>query len=180
MISQLDIYVDNELLNPRILVVKDASFYNPDIEPSGGFIELQYPGSEDYISFDIASGFVEIINSNTLGITNTQSSKNLADLPDGIWTLNYSICPNDELFVEYTFLRNVLQKIKYANAYCKLDLNKCSKRDYENLFAELKEIWNLIKAAEYSAYCCKYSKAIEMYNIADKALDKFSGNCNCK
>ena len=31
----------------------------------------------------------------------------LSNLPDGLWTIKYSICPNDSLFVEYTFLRNI-------------------------------------------------------------------------
>lgn len=179
MISQLDIYVDTQLLNPKILVVKDASFYNPDIEVSGGFIEIQYPGSNNYVSFDVLSGFTEILNSNTLGITNVNSASNLADLPDGIYTIKYAICPYDELFVELTFLRNTLQLIDYVNAYCKLDLNKCSVKDYDKALSELQQIYALIKAAEYSAYCCKYEQAITLYNKADSLLEKLGGDCNC-
>ena len=37
MISQLDIYIES-ILNPKILIVKDASWYNPDINPTNGKI----------------------------------------------------------------------------------------------------------------------------------------------
>lgn len=179
MQTQLDIYVDTELLNPRILIVKEASYYNPDDEVTGGVMDIKYPGSDDVLYFDVATGFTEIINSNTIGMT-TSCSENLGDLPDGIWEIKYSIYPYADNFVELTYLRNTLQKIKYVNAYCSLDLNKCTKSAYNSKFEELRSIWNFIKAAEYSAYCCKYDTAIKMYNIAEAMLDKFTGDCNCK
>lgn len=110
MISQLDIKVE-ELLNSKILIVKDASWYNPEVPVTNARIDLQYPGSTDYFSIPVGKNFTYVINSNALNITNVTHSDNLSELPDGIWTIKYSICPNDELFVEYTFLRNTKQLI---------------------------------------------------------------------
>lgn len=178
METQLDIYIDEELLNPRILIIRDISYYAEDSEVTGGILDIQYPGSEEVLSFDIASGFFEIINSNTLGITSDCGSQNLADLPDGIWTIKYSV--SEDVFVEVTFLRNTLQRVKYANAFCYLDSNKCSYKEYQSKFNDLKEINNMINAAKYLAYCCKYEKAIKLYNIAESLLDQFTGDCNCR
>lgn len=178
MISQLDIYIES-ILNPKILIVKDASWYNPDINPTNGKLDLQYPGSNQYFSIPVGKNFTFIINSNTLNITNVTNSSNLAELPDGIWTIRYSICPNDELFVEYTFLRNVKQLIKWHNLYCSLQIDKCAKRKYLEELQKLREIKDIIDAAKYMADCGKYEKSIELYNYADSLLDKFSSNCNC-
>jgi hypothetical protein len=176
METQLDIYVDEELLNPNILILKDISYYNPEIEVSGGLLDILIPGSDSYLTYEVPSGFFEIINSNTLEITNDCSS-NLAELPDGIWTIKYSV--EGGYFVEYSFLRNTQQKIKYANSFCSLDINKCSHREYKAKFDDLKEINNLINAAKYLAYCCKYDRATKLYNIANELLDNLFDNCNC-
>ena len=129
MISQLDIKVE-ELLNSKILIVKDASWYNSEVPVTNARIDLQYPGSTDYFSIPVGKNFTYVINSNTLNITNVTHSDNLSELPDGIWTIKYSICPNDELFVEYTFLRNTKQLIKWHNLYCSLQIDRCAKKKY--------------------------------------------------
>jgi len=178
MISQLDIYLE-DILNPKILVVKDASFYNKDITPTNGKLDLQYPGSEQYFSIPVGKNFSFVINSNTLNITNTKKSDNLSELPDGIWTIKYSICPNDKLFVEYTFLRNIKQLIKWNNLYCSLQIDKCAKKKYLEELQKLREIRDIIDAAKYMADCGKYEKSLELYNYADSLINEFSSNCNC-
>jgi hypothetical protein len=178
METQLDIYVDEELLNPKILILRDISYYGiEDEEVSGGTLDIQYPGTNSFMSYDIPSGFFEIVNSNVLEITN-ECSRNLAELPDGIWTIKYSI--EGGKFVEYSFLRNVQQRIKYANTFCSLNTNKCSYREYKDKFDDLKEINNFITAAKYLAYCCKYDKAIQLYEVANELLENFYDDCNCK
>ena len=157
MISQLDIYKD-DVLNPKILILKDASFYNPDITPSNPLMVIQYPGSDKYVSFNVGIHFNVIINSNTLGITNVTTSDGLSDLPDGLWTVNYSICPNDELFIEYRFLRTTKLEIKWNNAFCSLEIEKCTKKNYSSDLEKLREISQFIDAAIYMADCCKYEQ----------------------
>ena len=90
MISQLDIYIE-KILNPKILVVKDCSFYNPEIVVTKAKLDLQYPNSSNYVNIPVGKNFSYIINSNTIGLTNVTNSDALSDLPDGIWTINYSI-----------------------------------------------------------------------------------------
>lgn len=178
MISQLDIKVE-ELLNSKILIVKDASWYNPEIAVTNARIDLQYPGSTDYFSIPVGKNFNYVINSNTLNITNVTHSDNLSELPDGIWTIKYSICPNDELFVEYTFLRNTKQLIKWHNLYCSIQIDRCVKKKYFEELKKIREIKDIIDAAKYLADCGKYEKSIELYDYADLLMDEFSSNCNC-
>jgi len=179
MISQLDIYIE-KILNPKLLIVKDCSYYNPDIVVTNAKLEVQYPRSNSYINIPVGKNFSYIINSNTIGLTNSNTHEGLSDLPDGIWTIKYSICPNNELYVEYTFLRNVKQLIKYHNLFCKIEVDKCNRKQYLEDLKKIREIKDIIDAAQYLADDCgKYEKALELYNHADSLLDEFTNNCKC-
>jgi len=179
MISQLDIYIE-KILNTKILVVKDCSFYNPEIVVTKAKLDLQYPNSSNYVNIPVGKNFSYIINSNTIGLTNVTNSDALSDLPDGIWTIKYSICPNDELYVEYTFLRNIKQLIKYHNLFCQIEIDKCNKKQYLEDLKKIREIKDLIDAAQYLADDCgKYEKSIELYNEAEEMLNEFTNDCKC-
>lgn len=179
MISQLDIYIE-KILNPKLLIVKDASYYNSDIAVTNAKLDLQYPSSHQYVNIPVGKGFTYIINSNTIGLTSVNNSDALADLPDGLWTIKYSICPNDELYVEYTFLRNVKQLIKYHNLFCQIEIDRCNKKHYFDDLKTIRDIKDLIDAAQYLADDCgKYEKAIELYNYADGLLSEFTKDCKC-
>jgi len=179
MISQLDIYIE-KILNPKLLIVKDASWYNPDIAVTNAKLDLQYPNSLDYVNIPVGKNFTYVINSNTIGLTNVTRTDALSELPDGLWTIKYSICPNDELFVEYTFLRNVKQLIKFHNLYCQIEIEKCNKKNYLEDLKTIRSIKDIIDAAQYMADDCgKYEKAIELYDYADGLLSEFTKDCKC-
>lgn len=177
METQPDIYVDKDLLNPKVMTVRDISYYDPDSEVTGGLLEISYPGSDVIIEIDEPTGFFQIINSNVLGITSSCGSRNLADLPDGLWVLKYSI--DEDHYVEYKFLRNTLQLITYNNAYCSLDIRKCEERHYKQRLDQLRDIYNLIRAAEYFAECCRYTDSIKVYNTVEQLLADFTSDCGC-
>jgi len=179
MISQLDIYIE-KILNPKLLIVKDASWYNPDIAVTNAKLDLQYPNSLDYVNIPVGKNFTYVINSNTIGLTNVTRTDALSELPDGLWTIKYSICPNDELYVEYTFLRNIKQLIKYHNLFCQIEIDKCNKKHYLEDLKTIRSIKDIIDAAQYLADDCgKYEKAIELYNYADSLLNEFTKDCKC-
>lgn len=179
MISQLDIYIE-KILNPKLLIVKDASYYNSDVAVTNAKLDLQYPNSNEYVNIPVGKNFSYIINSNTIGLTNVTNSEALSDLPDGLWTIKYSICPNDELYVEYTFLRNVKQLIKYHNLFCQIEVDRCNKKQYLEDLKKIREIKDLIDAAQYLANDCgKYEKSIELYDYADSLLNEFTNDCKC-
>jgi hypothetical protein len=179
MKTELDIYIE-DLVNPKIIVVKDASYYNPNLAVTGAKLDMQYPNSSNYITIPVGKEFSYIINSNTIGLTDVNHSENLSELPDGIYTIKYSICPNKELYVEYSFLRNTKQVIKFNNLYCSIDIDKCSRRKYSEDLIKLRNIKDLIDSAKYLADCGKYVKSIEIYDYVNELLSEFSSDCNCK
>lgn len=179
MISQLDIQIE-KFLNPKLLIIKDASWYNPDIAVTNATLELQYPGSNNYVIIPVGKNFTYIVNSNTINFTNVNNSDLLANLPDGLWTIRYSICPNAELFVEYTFLRNVKQLIEYHNLFCSIQIERCDRKHYSDDLKTIRGIKDIIDAAQYLADDCgKYEKSMELYDYASSLLKEFTKDCKC-
>ena len=176
MISQLDIYIDKQFLNPKLLVIKDGSYYNPDIEVTNAYLEILPPGFHENILLEVEPNFLEIIDSNILELTTPCKDKSLSELSDGLWTIRYSICPNDKLYVEYTFLRNVKQLIEFRKLYCELE--SCPSNELEEKLKKLKIIESYIKGAEYKAECGQYNQSLELYDYANTLIK--GGNCDCK
>ena len=52
MISQLDIYIE-KILNSKLLIVKDASYYNSDVAVTNAKLDLQYPNSNEYVNIPV-------------------------------------------------------------------------------------------------------------------------------
>jgi len=179
MKTELDIYIE-DVLNPKIQIIKDSSYYNPDLAVTNAKLDLQYPNSDKYVSIPVGKNFSYILNSNTIGLTDVKYSENLSDLPDGIYTIKYSICPNKELYVEYSFLRNTKQVIKFNNLYCSVSVDKCSRKNYSEDLLKLRNIKDLIDASKYLADCGKYERSIELYDYVNELLSEFSSDCNCK
>src|SRR5688572_19115909 len=88
----------------KTLGVLDTSWYNPDIKIETPTIEILPPGYTFAASPFFMIGALNVYNSNGLGITKASCEEELVQLPDGIWKVKYSICPNDKLFIEKFFL----------------------------------------------------------------------------
>lgn len=177
-ISSLDFDV-LDILNPKILYLKDASVYNPDLEVEQPILQIKMPSGEQLIK-NITENFDLAYNSTDLGITTTSIVNALVELPDGIYVIRYSICPNDEMYVENTFLRNIKQLIRYYNMYCKVDLTKCSLNAESNDLTQLKKIKTYIDAAKYKVDFCGDNEAgLALYNYATYLLDQFESDCKC-
>src|SRR5690606_27776149 len=96
---------------------------------------------------------------------------------DGIWKVKYSICPNDQLFVERFFLKTDQIQCRYEKAFLSLDLKLPSDSDEEKKKRkDLAEIEFYIQGAIAAANDKNAVLAIELYNKADKLLNKW-GKC---
>ena len=89
----------------KTLGIVDTSWYNPDITVETSTIEILPPGYTVAASPFFMIKALNVYNSNGLGITRASCEEDLVDLPDGLWKIKYSICPNDKLFIEKFFLK---------------------------------------------------------------------------
>ena len=121
---------------------------------------------------------LNIYNSNGLGITRASCEDDLVDLPDGLWKVKYSICPNDQLFVERFFLKTDKIQCKYNKAFLSLDLENLSDSKQQQKRKDLNEIEIFLNGSIAAANNQNAKLASDLYKKADNLLNRF-GDCNC-
>lgn len=162
----------------KTLGIVDTSWYNPDITVETATIEILPPGYSIASSPFFMIKALNIYNSNGLGITKASCEEELIDLPDGLWKIKYSICPNDKLFIERFFLKTDRIQCKYAYAFLNLDLENISEESEKMKRKDLQKIDYYITGAIAAANNKNAKLASDLYKKADNLLNKF-GKCGC-
>lgn len=180
----LQVYEDS---NCRVLRIIDISLYNQPVKkivcPR---LLITVPGFGYPILYNVTPNFNRSFNAIDLTLQNTFNYADTAVLPDGIYILNYSISPNEDVFVEYNHLRQCQAYCMYFDKVCALDLtpcNVCGKR--KDKIRKLQEIKFLLEAAKaYVEEANAPEKGMELHNYALdllKALDIGCDSCStCK
>jgi len=161
----------------KTLGIVDTSWYNPDMAIETPTIEIQAPGYVYAASPFFMVKALNVYNSNGLGITKASCEDELVDLPDGLWKIKYSICPNDKLFIEKFFLKTDKIMCRYTQAFLSLDLSLPSDSDTEKTKRKnLSEIEFYITGAIAAANNQNAKLAHDLYKKADRLLDQW-GKC---
>lgn len=163
--------------SPALLAVADISQYPTGFNISTPTIEITPPG---FLMESIAfvPQTIQIYNADTLGI----SCDGCIDtaLPDGIYSMKYSVNPAYLYFVVKTFLRVDKLIEKHDRAYLKLDILQCDMTYKREQRMELDYIWADINGAIASANQCANKQAMDLYNRASRRLDSFLKNLDNK
>lgn len=181
MISKLNLDIQ-DTSSIKTFKIKDLSHYNSKITVENSVIHVKSPGFENAVGFKVKPYFDMAFNASLLGISTTKSKKNLIDLPDGLYNILYSIKPNDQIYVEYDYFRNMRLLYKYYQSLQELfdKRFKITKKEFEQRRKDIQWIKELIDVSKYNAEECGDSdKAMETYNEANSLLSEFSINCVC-
>lgn len=159
--------------NTKTLRIVDNSDYNDKIEIKDAYLEIIPPGFDQVKSFKVKPGFSELLNASILGILPAKTYKALADLPDGLYQIKYSVPPTDKLQVEYYYFRTLKLQQKYFNLMCQLYKNR--KNFLVAQFSERRQelIWIkiLIDTAKFAAEDRHDPDlALQFYNEANELL----------
>jgi len=177
-------YLDFEILetgNPKTLVFVDSSQYMES--PDRPLLEVFLPGFHKYLLTNVVSSQVNTFNSSTLGLNKTLNINFLQDLPDGVWSFRYKICPYDYIFIDKKHMRVTLLMNKLNTLYNHVEIDGCSCPTQTDVFIQkqLTRIHILIEGAK-SVVNIDSVKAFKYYNLASKMIDellkKFCKNCN--
>lgn len=183
MVSQLFLDIPH-INNTKILRIKDSSYYNENIEVSCGQILITPPGFSYPVGFNVDPYFSIVLNSASLGLSETTRNDFLDDIADGIYIIHYSVSPNDQIFVEYNHMRTALLEKDYYENLCSLYTREGSFRtdEFNNKLKELKAIERLIKASVILVEEKHFNeKGIELYQRAEKLLKKYKSSLTkCK
>lgn len=170
--------------NDKILRVFDTSVYAKDVKVDCETLSIISPGFNSYVDINVSSGFNLILTACTLGIQYDGCESNLQSLPDGIYTIRYSVSPNDIVYVEYNHLRIVNIINKYYSIMCEIEMSTCEPDfDIKEKLNEMRLIKSFIDAAKSKVeYCHDVRAGMELLIYADKRLNRINNipcNKNC-
>lgn len=171
----LDFYVlDNN--NPKTLIVLDQSFYLDTPEKPTLYIWLPGEIKPYYVPYNPKA--ITVITSNTLGITAVQDPKDWQDLPDGVYKITLTFCPNDQFFVNKYYLKTTYLEFLYKKLLLALD-KESPCLDPETLKSSIIDIDILIQSAKAEIEFGNEAKATTKYKVAFKMLQSITRKLNC-
>jgi hypothetical protein len=167
-------------VNTQYLRIVDTSIYNDSIPVVCAKLEIWTPGASVSKVFDVDVDFVMKLTTCQLGLQKSNCDV-LQDLPDGNYTVRYSISPNDKVFVEYNHYRVANLYSKYAKQMCEFDICAAEpEADKKKLISDLAEVKSYMDAAKIKAeYCNDLKAAQELYDFANKKLTKVGSSNGC-
>jgi len=167
------------VLNECIIRIEDTSVYATDttgciLPIDCPQLEILAPGFSEAISIDVTTGFTLNLTACDIGLQIHQCGYEFNSLPDGVYTIRYSVAPNDYVYVEYNHLRITNALIKYNNILCELDVSNCEpSHEIKEKLKELRLIRMLLDAAKAKVeFCHTPSHGMDLYEYAMKRLNK--------
>lgn len=160
----------------RTIAVADITNYstNPPevINPT---IEIKIPGVEVVVVKPFKVGEINVFDSTDLGLT---TAGNETDIPDGMYTIKYTISPPLVNLVEKSIVRVEKLQKKFDSAFMTLDMMQCDGAIKTQDKMELNTIYFFMQGTVAAANSCSVVTAARMYDLANRMLDKFlSGQC---
>lgn len=165
----------------KILRLADNSLYNPALAVTNAILEITPPGYDCPIIFNVEKYFNTAFNSSSLKLIPSLETSQLTNLPDGVYTIKYSIKPNNSLFVEYDLLRTCQATYSYINELCKLFEARCtlSTKSFELKLSRLRWIKELLEASKFEVEDRgRRKEGLDLYNEAVKSLRDYT-NLKC-
>jgi len=173
---KLDILVI-PLYDKLVLGIADASTYPASPAVSSPTIEITIPGF-DKVVLPFNKDDFNVFNSTSLGLTAVEDP--LLPLPDGVYTLRYSVTPAYKNFVQKTIMRVEQLQERFDEAFMKLDMMQCDMAIKTQQKVELNSIYFFIQGAIAAANNCAIEASNRLYNQASKMLNNFMRNgCRC-
>lgn len=167
--------------DPKSIYAQDVSMYNPDQETETPLLEIVPPNFSTKYTLIYPISKLIVLNSNSIGWTNTDDYNELTTLNDGLWEITQSVKPNGVIKKTHYYFRITKLKqtlISMISDKMSSESVYCSPNDpwYTSVYEALS---TLEVAKQLSETCCKHEEAKIMYNqvlLKSKQLDPY---CNC-
>lgn len=163
--------------NTKTLGVADNSTYPDSPAVQAPTIEITVPGF-GLVSIPFTPNDFNVFNSSSLELTAV--GEDLIAIPDGVYTLTYSVTPAYLNYVTKNIMRVEQIQERFDNAFMKLDMMQCDLAIKKQSKVELNSIYFLIQGSIAAANNCAVDVANKLYLQASKQLDRFiNNNCGC-
>ena len=165
-----------ETLNTKILRVTDTSVYASDLTVACPKLQVLTPGSIEEVTLDFNTNVENILTACDLGLQLTDCNTTLTDLPDGVYTIRYSVAPNDKVFVEYVHLRMSAALKLYYEILCTINLSGCEPlKEQKDKLNTLRLYKTMLDGAKAKVeYCHNVEVGVAIYNYVYSKLQKLS------
>lgn len=160
------------------LGILDTSQYDTDppnvVSPS---MSITVPGFTSPVVIPFVPADFNIFNSIILELSTYPT---LTPLPDGVYTLLYTVNPAFTYHVEKNFMRTNRIQEKFDSAFMKLDMMECDSAIRTQSKVVLSSINFMIQGSIAAANNCAIDTANKLYAEADRQLNNFiKSNCGC-
>lgn len=165
-----------ETLNTQILRVIDTSVYSDELAVACPTLQVLTPGAAEEVTLDFNTNAENIFTACTLQLQLTDCDTVLTDLPDGAYTLRYSVAPNDKVFVEYVHLRMTKALKLYYEILCNINLSGCEPlKEQKDKLNTLRLYKTMLDGAKAKVeYCHNVEVGVAIYNYVYSKLQKLS------
>jgi hypothetical protein len=165
--------------NPCIIKIYDSSIYSEVIPVECATLQIIVPGFNKPVKLEVEENFTRNITSCDLYLQTQNCGTDCVALPDGVYNIQYTVAPNDKVYVEYEYLRMTQFLEKYYKQFCKLEMAACEPNaDVKDSLKELRLIKSFADAAKAKIeYCHETSVGMDLFHYAKKRLDKFAQSC---
>lgn len=161
--------------NTKTLGIADNSTYTDT--PQSPTLTVTIPGFGEVVIPFVPNDF-NVLNSGVLEIT--EITEELTPIPDGIYTIEYSIAPAYSNYITKNIMRVEQLQEKFDEAFMRLDMMECDMSIKKQSKVELSTIYFLIQCSIASANNCAVDAANKLYSQARKQLDYFiKKGCGC-
>lgn len=163
--------------NTLTLGVADASIYPASPPVTAPTIQIDVPGF-GVVTLPFNVNDFNIYTSTNLGIN--ELSGGMLPLPDGVYTITYSVAPAYQNYVTKNIMRVDQLQETFDNAFMKLDMMECDLAIKKQQKVTLDSIYYFIQGSIAAANTCALDTANKLYNQASNMLNNFiKNNCNC-
>lgn len=163
-----------ETFDINLMAIKDISTYPNGYNIISPFLQVDVP-SYGTVNVTFTPKDINVLNSAILGLS--KGGENLMALPDGIYTLKYSINPAYKYNVTKNIMRVDKLYKKFDEAFLAIQSSVCDTQLSRNQRIKLNEIEWWIQGAISSANRCATKQAMEMYRKASTLIDQLDSKC---
>ncbi len=170
-----------EQTDARVQDIFDISLYDNNMSITNVSLKVNIPGSTcDFFPLFRLKGRT-FLTSNSFGLTNTTCSAGLNDLPDGIYTFTYSVCPNASVYYTVKYLRTKSTENQILNILSGILTVPTSSPQY-NLYGtditdkriqQLNYLLQLLEQAKVDVTFLRFTEAEDKFDYVVTQLNNF-------
>jgi len=164
MAHNLKLFIEDVFQDPKYIRVGDNSVYDELLPVTNRVFKIDIPGQQIYKLIKLPVGGYFTYTSKSLKI-----SKNVEDLPDGLWEFTLSVCPNEKVYTKVYHFRTVALEMNLYNLISIVLGGKIESNVNDILISCLLKI-KALKANSLNAY--NLQEAYKLYSEIESTINK--------